>query len=481
MLLKTTIDLTTGFVRKFCRWGLAMLLTLICSWSSSFGQDQCFDPAGDCTLSSPQQFDVPVEVTCGDTVMLLATQELCNTWTVPEDVQYFPGIGEDSTSIYVIVDRCAFADIIVDGITETPSGSGTASCDRRLIYQLYSTPDTVSQGLTCEAFFALDSLSLQLTSTCGCDSLLINYFNLGGADTTYLDNTTCNPMDVGVLTEEYIATTGCDSVVITNTTLAITDALFIDNQLACAGQETTLWAFQAGEPSYEWSTGDTGPSIEVTTSGLYAVTTTDANGCQNVAEASVTFSDIDISLEPSIAGPLLLNDDPLQVWEGAAIQMDLVVGGTPYSYEVVWNGGPEIGNDSTFNYVATETDFFTVAVIDSIGCFSVDSVWVEVRPLQVYAPTAFSPNDDGNNDQYEVFTSPNIAELRLQIYARTGGLVFDQVLREPEPLSNGLKWAAWDGLYRGRKLDPQVFAFQLWYRALRGEWQLISGDLTLTR
>ena len=144
MLLKTTIDLSTGFVRKFYWWGLAVLLTLICSWSSSFGQDQCFDPGGDCTLSSPQQFDVPVEVTCGDTVMLLATQELCNTWTVPEDVQYFPGIGEDSTSIYVIVDRCAFDDIIVDGITETPSGSGTASCDRRLIYQLYSRKKIIS-------------------------------------------------------------------------------------------------------------------------------------------------------------------------------------------------------------------------------------------------------------------------------------------------------------------------------------------------
>lgn len=480
MLLKTTIDLSTGFMRKAGRFGFTLLI-LISFCGLGLGQDECFDPGGDCTLSSPQQFDVPVEVSCGDTVRLLPTQELCNTWMVPPDLQFYPGFGEDSTSMYIIIDRCTFDDIIVDGITETPSGSGTASCDRRLIYQLYTTPDTVSQGLACEAYFALDSTSLQLPSSCGCDSLLINYFNLGGGDTTYLETISCNPEDVGQFTEEYTASTGCDSVVVTNTTLAISDALFIDNQLACAGQVTNLWAFQAGEPLYEWSTGETGPSIEVTQSGVYSVTTTDANGCHNTAEASVTFSDIEISLQPSIAGPLLLSESPLQVWEGAAIQMDLVVEGTPYSYEVVWNGGPEIGNDSTYNYIATETDYFSVAVIDSIGCFSIDSTWVEVRPLQVYAPTAFSPNEDGNNDQYEVFTSPNIAEVRLQVYSRTGGLVYDQVLLEPEPLASGLKWTAWDGQYRGRNLDPQVFAFQLWYRALRGEWQLISGDLTLTR
>lgn len=481
MLLKTTIDLFTGLVRKSCRSFLATALALFGFCGISLAQGDCFDPGGDCTLSSPQQFDVPTEVVCGDTVRLLATQELCNTWTVPDDLQYFQVEGEDSTSLFVIVDRCSFEDIIVDGITETPSGSGTASCDRRLIYQLYTTPDTISQGLACADFFALDSTVVQLTSTCGCDSLLINYFNLGGADTTYTQATTCDPVEVGTQTDEYIASTGCDSVVITNTTLAVTDALFIENQLACVGQVATLWAFQAGEPNYEWSTGQSGPSIEISQSGTYFVTTTDSNGCQNVAEATVTFSDIEISLEPSIAGPLLLAENPLQVWEGAAIQMDLIVSGTPYGYEVVWNGGPEIGNDSTYNYVATETDFFTVAVIDSIGCFAIDSVWVEVRPLQVYAPTAFSPNEDGNNDQYEVFTSPNVAELRLQIYARTGGLVFDQVLREPESLPSGLRWPAWDGQYKGRLLDPQVFAFQLWYRALRGEWQLISGDLTLTR
>lgn len=481
VLEKTNAYLSTVCVHSCFLRGILLVLLLLLGVASLSAQSDCFDPGGDCTLSSPQQFDVPVEVSCGDTVFLAPTQELCNTWLVPAEVDFFIGEGDDSTGVYVIVDACVMPDIIVDGVTETPSGSGTATCDRRLTYQLFTVPDTTTQGLPCAQFFALDSTSVVLPSSCGCDSLLVEYINLGGGDTLYVDNTSCDPTEVGLSVETLQASTGCDSVVITNTILAATDELFIEDQLACAGQTATLWAFQAGEPTYVWSTGQTGPSIDVTESGVYSVTTTDLEGCENTASASITFSEIEMVLTPSIAGPLLISEDPLTVWEGAAVQMDLTVTGTPYGYEVVWNGGPEIGNDSTYNYVATNSGFFKVAVIDSIGCFAIDSTLVEVRPLKVYAPTAFSPNDDGNNDQYEIFTSPNIAELRLQIFSRSGGLVYDQVLLEPEPLPNGLRWAAWDGQYQGRRLTPQVFAFQLWYRALRGEWRLLSGDLTLSR
>ncbi|MEL6969868.1 MAG: gliding motility-associated C-terminal domain-containing protein [Bacteroidota bacterium] len=461
--------------RHAAAWLLCCLLTV-----AGNAQD-CFDPSGDCTSSNPQQFELEIEVSCGDTVFLPATQELCNTWTIPDGVQSFPGLGQDSAAIFVIIDRCDFPDITVDGLTETPSGSGTASCNRKLIYQLFSVPDTTTQGLDCASFFALESTSVMLTSSCGCDSLLVNYFNLGGADTTYVDQFSCNPDDVGVEVVELVASTGCDSVVIQTTQYIEPDELFIEDQLACAGETAVLWAFQDGNPTYSWSTGEVGESIEIEEPGVYSVTTVDSEGCVNVASANVEFSEIGITLIPSIAGPLVLSDNPLQVWEGAAIQMDLEVSGTPHSYEVVWNGGPQIGDDSTFNYVATKTDFFKVGVIDSLGCFAIDSVFVEVKPIQFFAPTAFSPNDDGNNDQYEIFTSPNVEEMRLQIFSRNGGMVYDQILLEPELLPNSLRWPAWNGEFRGRRMDPQVFAFQLWYRAIRGEWRLFSGDLTLSR
>ena len=462
-----------------CRIGLVWLFG--CFLSVVVYAQDCFDPSGDCTLSSPQQFEISLEVNCGDTVFLPATQELCNTWTIPADVQFFQGTGADSAAVNIIIDRCDFPTITVDGLTETPSGSGTASCDRKLIYDFFIVPDTTTQGLDCASFFALDSTSVMLTSSCGCDSLLVNYFNLGGADTSYVDLFSCNLDEVGVEVFELVASTGCDSIVIQTTEYVEPTELLIEDQFACIGETAFVWAFQAGDPTYTWSTGETGETIEVTEPGVYSVTTVDSEGCVNVASANVVFGEIGITLIPSIAGPLVLSDDPLQVWEGAAIQMDLEVTGTPYSYEVVWDGGPQIGDDSTYNYVATETDFFKVAVIDSLGCFSIDSVFVEVRPIQLYTPTAFSPNEDGNNDLFEIFTSPNVEEMRLQIFTRNGGMVYEELLLEPEPLANSLRWPTWNGEFRGRQLDPQVLAFQLWYRAIRGEWQSLSGDLTLTR
>lgn len=78
--------------------------------------------------------------------------------------------------------------------------------------------------------------------------------------------------------------------------------------------------------------------------------------------------------------------------------MDFMVIGMFYGYEVVWNGGLEIGNDLIYNYVVMNLGFFKVVVIDFIGCFVIDSILVEVRLFKVYVFMVFSFNDDGNND-----------------------------------------------------------------------------------
>jgi hypothetical protein len=66
---------------------------------------------------------------------------------------------------------------------------------------------------------------------------------------------------------------------------------------ACPGDTITLFALNFAS-SYLWSTGDTTASINVTTSGVYSVTTTDALTCESTAQDTVVF---DASLCTGIA------------------------------------------------------------------------------------------------------------------------------------------------------------------------------------
>lgn len=57
---------------------------------------------------------------------------------------------------------------------------------------------------------------------------------------------------------------------------------------ACPGDTITLYALNFAN-SYLWSTGDTTASIDVTTSGIYSVTTTDALTCESTAYDTIVF------------------------------------------------------------------------------------------------------------------------------------------------------------------------------------------------
>ncbi|WP_156825938.1 T9SS type B sorting domain-containing protein [Lewinella cohaerens] len=443
-------------------------------------QDECFDPSGDCTLANPVEFQNTIFVSCGDTVRLDPTQELCNTWTIDENVNFNYGLGDDSLVVFVVVDQCYPEALFVDGITNTPSGTGIASCDTRQVYHLVPAIDTIQQGLDCANFASLDSLQASLPSSCGCDSLLVNYFLDEIIDTTYLYTQSCIPSEIGISIDTLTAGSGCDSILITFTELNDAPALFLEDVYACVGEVAVLQAYALEEGTYLWNTGSNDFSLEVSEPGTYSVTFTGENGCMATQSATVGFTDISVELTPTVAEHLLLSTNPLEVWQGSAIEMEVFVSNTPFPYEIIWDGGPEIG-DTTFNYIASSSGSFQVAAIDSIGCAGVAEVEILVRPIGVYVPTAFSPNGDNNNDFFSVYSSPNVEEVRLQIFSRTGGTVFDEQLEPTEQLSQGIIWQGWDGTYRGKRLNPQLFAYQLWYRAIQGEWKNISGEVSLVK
>lgn len=124
------------------------------------------------------------------------------------------------------------------------------------------------------------------------------------------------------------------------------------------------------------------------------------------------------------------------------------------------------------------TVLYEVIVTSSSGCLDTDSVLVVVnRVSQVYAPNVFTPENDGINDYFTLFTGPSVSQLRsLKIFDRWGELIW-----EGSNLIPGMLQSGWDGNYRGKPCEQGVYAWIAEAELLDGFRQVLEGDITLLR
>jgi hypothetical protein len=131
----------------------------------------------------------------------------------------------------------------------------------------------------------------------------------------------------------------------------------------CEGETTRLTA--SGGTSYVWNNGEITSVIDVnpTITTTYAVTVTDANGCQASTNVTVIVNPLPT---PSISGDLT-------ICFGETTRLT-ASGGTSY----VWNNGVNVYWQDVN---PTETTTYSVTVTDANGCQGNTSVTVVVNPL----------------------------------------------------------------------------------------------------
>ncbi len=125
-----------------------------------------------------------------------------------------------------------------------------------------------------------------------------------------------------------------------------------------------------------------------------------------------------------------------------------------------------------------ETAEYRLRAWSAEGCLVEAAVRVRVdRKLRAYVPTAFSPDGDGRNDFFEVFTGPEVALVkRLEVFDRWGTQVF-----EAQNFQANTAAGQWDGRLRGSALNPGVFTWLCVLELADGAEQVLSGDVTLVR
>ncbi|MEM6397951.1 MAG: T9SS type B sorting domain-containing protein [Bacteroidota bacterium] len=122
---------------------------------------------------------------------------------------------------------------------------------------------------------------------------------------------------------------------------------------------------------------------------------------------------------------------------------------------------------------------YIVTGINEAGCEAFAEVRVVViKNRPVYIPNVFSPNGDGRNDGFTVFTGPAALEVdQLRIFDRWGALIYES----DAPFPPNEPSLGWNGLANGRPVNSAVFVYQVDLRFLDGEIVTYAGDVTVMR
>jgi len=111
-------------------------------------------------------------------------------------------------------------------------------------------------------------------------------------------------------------------------------------------------------------------------------------------------------------------------------------------------------------------------VENSVGCYdTANSVLHVTNEITLYAPTGFTPNGDGINDNFQAY-GIGISEYSIWIFDRWGTQVFQ---------SNS-KDIPWNGTYNKGELCPNdVYVYKIKYTDVDGKSHEYVGHVALTR
>ncbi len=280
------------------------------------------------------------------------------------------------------------------------------------------------------------------------------------------------------------------------------------NQQLCQGDTLILYPTNGGSTittgPFLWSDGSTEPTLEVTGTGIYSVQI-GPPGCQVVDTMEVQFINIQANLGPDQliceGNSLLLDPSPwdgIYTWQdGSSSSTLLVESGGIYWVELNVNDcisrdtivitqqnlptlevegrtslcsedekilefmqklediEHTIYNNTTNEYLTsiTQTGDYVIEVSDDL-CEYDQSYELSVYncdACQVQLPTAFSPNNDGVNDEFRVLYNSDciILSQSLMLYDRWGKLLF-----QSNNIDNG-----WDGSLNGQLLPLGVYVY----------------------
>ncbi len=198
--------------------------------------------------------------------------------------------------------------------------------------------------------------------------------------------------------------------------------------------------------------------------GQYDVTIKDALGCE---------WDTLITLQTPLELIVDLGDN-IEINLGDSIELDAFVNQPIDTF--VWNVPELISMNPTVRPANQVT--YVLQVTNESGCQDEDFVTIVVRKdRNVYIPTAFSPNDDGANDYFSIYSDQSVVNIRnFRIFDRWGETVF-----ATENILPNIPNQGWNGRFKNQEMQQGVYIFFAEIEFFDGRVEIFKGDITLLR
>lgn len=222
------------------------------------------------------------------------------------------------------------------------------------------------------------------------------------------------------------------------------------------------------------ATFQTEPYFNELDQGLYHIVINGNGDCSVTDSVTIVApDDFDISLEEGIEIPL-----------GEEITLEPIITNTHPNIDLFWTSdNPQYKITCTDCEEPTvqplsETTYYLNIFDANTGCTAVDSITYQVRrnKREVYIPNIFSPNGDGQNDEFGILGGDVVRISTLSIYDRWG-----MRLMHVEDVEPDAPEAFWDGTSQGQDLAPDTYSYVAQVRYLDGLEKVMKGQITLVK
>ena len=219
---------------------------------------------------------------------------------------------------------------------------------------------------------------------------------------------------------------------------------------------------------YSWDFGDGNTSTAVNPVHTYSQPGNYPVKLKLVTSTSCLYDSLTKTLEmPSL--PVTISPGQT-IFIGQKIQLFVNGPGTTFQ----WSPATGLSNTTVAKPLASPVQdiMYKATVINNNGCSGEDSVLIKVVDLDgIFVPTAFTPNNDGKNDDIRPYFGTKFILKEFSIFNRWGERVFTTNKRDE----------GWKGKINAVEQNPGVYIWILKYVDDKGKTKEKKGTLMLIR
>lgn len=348
-----------------------------------------------------------------------------NTATTTVTVNALPSVIANSTANAICIGASvtltgsgastyAWSGGVSDGISFVPPSTTT--------YTVTGTDANgcVNTATTTVTVNPLPSVVANSTASSVCDGSSVTLSGSGATSYTWtggvIDAIPFIPTGTTTYTVTGTDVNGCVNTATTTITVNANPIVDLGPDVTQCGGAITLDAGNAGS-TYLWNNTTTSQTLTATSTGIYYVDVTDANGCLGSDTASITINAIP-TVTASAANTTVCVDDASVALTGTPS------GGT-------WSGTGVTGSSFSPATAGLGTQSVGYSFTDSLGCEGVASVSIQVNACVGVVETSLAngvsvlPNP--NNGSFTLSVNANVEVLEIVITDIQGRIVFSSV------------------------------------------------------